>query len=192
MIETSARGAWRELDTKLRPFIARRVRSDAEVDDVLQEVFLRMQKGLGGLRDDERFGGWVYQVARNAIIDHQRASARHVLGHEGAVFDEPVAAEADEDAVARALASYMSHFVDALPEPYREALLLTELEGMTQKDAATKLGISLSGMKSRVQRGRQQLRESLEACCVIALDVRGHVVSCAIRTPSRVPDGCCG
>ena len=71
----------------------------------------------------------------------------------------------------------MAVFVAALPSPYREAITLTELQGMTQKDAAEMLGISLSGMKSRVQRGRQQISEMLQACCEIALDARGHVVS---------------
>ena len=72
----------------------------------------------------------------------------------------------------------------ALPSPYREAVTLTELQGMTQKDAAEMLGISLSGMKSRVQRGRQRIREMLQACCGIALDARGHVLSY-----ERRPDG---
>ncbi|HQP39291.1 MAG TPA: sigma factor, partial [Polyangiaceae bacterium] len=69
MIDPAARGAWRDLEAKLRPFVARRVRSDVDVDDIVQDVFLRMQRGLAGLRDEERFGPWVYQVARSAIAD---------------------------------------------------------------------------------------------------------------------------
>lgn len=82
-------------------------------------------------------------------------------------------------------------FVAMLPSPYREALTLTELEGMTQKDAAFMLGISLPAMKSRVQRGREKLRETLEACCHIALDARGAVVSCEPRPDGRLPDCRC-
>ena len=62
-----------------------------------------------------------------------------------------------------------------LPEPYREALVLTELDGLTQADAATRLGLSTSGMKSRVQRGRGQLRDLLLGCCEIELDRRNRV-----------------
>ncbi len=89
MIDRAARGAWRDLETKLRPFIARRVPAEVDVDDVVQDVFLRMQRGLAGLRDEERFGAWVYQVARTAIVDHQRRAAKHpvadgeVLGGRG-------------------------------------------------------------------------------------------------------------
>jgi RNA polymerase sigma-70 factor (ECF subfamily) len=190
MIEPAARGAWRDLDAKLRPFIARRVRAEADVEDVVQEVFLRMQRGLAGLRDDERFGSWVYQVARSAIADHQRAAVRHPLAN-GAPPDEEAALPDDDGAVERQLAAYVAPFVAMLPSPYREALTLTELEGLTQKDAAAMLGISLSGMKSRVQRGRQQLRKALDDCCDIALDVRGRVVSCEPRADGKLPDGCC-
>ncbi len=192
MIHTAARGAWRDLEARLRPFVARRVRAAADVDDIVQDVFLRMQRGLGALRDEERFGSWVYQVARSAIVDHQRRARKHGV----AAADEPTdlaAIESGEDdgAIERELASYMSPFVAMLPSPYREALTLTELEGLTQKQAAEMLGISLSGMKSRVQRGRAQLRRALEACCDIALDVRGRVVACEPRPDGRLPESCC-
>lgn len=192
MIDSAARGAWKELETKLRPFVARRVRAAAEVDDVVQDVFLRMQRGLGGLRDDERFGPWVYQVARSAIADHHRSARRHPLVA-GEVPEEPLADESDEDdrAAEQDLAAYVAAFIAMLESPYREALTLTELEGLTQHEAAEMMGISLSGMKSRVQRGRQQLRKALEDCCSIALDARGRVVSCEPRPDGKLPDCRC-
>lgn len=191
MIDPAARGAWRELEAKLRPFIARRVRSDVDTDDVLQDVFLRMQRGLAGLRDDERFGPWVYQVARSAIVDHQRVAAKHRVVDGDGREDQPMVVEEDDRAVEQELASYLAPFVAMLPSPYREALTLVELEGLTQKQAAEMIGISLSGMKSRVQRGRVQLRKALEDCCHIALDARGRVVSCEPRPDGRLPEGCC-
>jgi RNA polymerase sigma-70 factor (ECF subfamily) len=191
MIDPAARGAWRELEAKLRPFVARRVRSDVDVDDIVQDVFLRMQRGLAGLRDEERFGSWVYQVARSAIVDHQRVAMKHrVVDAEGRE-EERLDVDEGDRAVEEELAGYLAPFVAMLPSPYREALTLVELEGLTQKQAAEMLGISLSGMKSRVQRGRVQLRKALEDCCHIALDIRGRVVSCEPRVDGRLPDGCC-
>lgn len=190
MIQPEARGAWQSLEARLRPFIARRVRAEADVDDVMQDVFLRMLRGLPQLRSEERFGPWVYQVARSAIAEHRRQAARHpVVG--AAPAEQTALDEGDDGAVERELATYIAPFVAMLPSPYREALTLTELEGLTQKEAAAMLGISLSGMKSRVQRGRQRLREALEACCAIALDVRGRVVSCEPRRDGRLPSSCC-
>jgi RNA polymerase sigma-70 factor (ECF subfamily) len=190
MIEPAARGAWHELEAKLRPFVARRVRSDVDVDDIVQDIFLRMQRGLAGLRDDERFGPWVYQVARSAIADHQRVAAKHPVVDVDGREDQPLEVE-DDRTVEEELAGYLAPFVAMLPSPDREALTLVELEGLAQKQAAEMLGLSLSGMKSRVQRGRVQLRKALEDCCHIALDVRGRVVSCEPRSHGRRPDGCC-
>jgi RNA polymerase sigma-70 factor (ECF subfamily) len=190
VIDPAARGAWRELEAKLRPFVASRVRREADVDDVVQDVFLRMQRGLAGLRDEQRFGPWVYQVARSAIVDHQRVAAKHrVVDPEGRE-EEPLDLD-DDHAIEEQLAGYLAPFVAMLPSPYREALTLVELEGLTQKQAAELLGVSLSGMKSRVQRGRAQLRKALDDCCHIALDARGRVMSCEPRPDGRLPDGCC-
>lgn len=190
MIEPSARDALRDLEAKLRPFLARRLRSEADVDDVLQDVFLRMQRGLGGLRDEELFGPWVYKVARSAVADHRRSARRHPLAE--SELSEEVAVEDDEEdgAAEKRLATSVVPFVAMLPSPYREALTLTELEGLTHQQAADMLGISLSGMKSRVQRGRKRLREALEDCCHIATDARGRVVSCEPRPDGKLP-GCC-
>lgn len=169
--------AWTEVATKLRPFIARRV-SDADIDDVLQDVLLRMHRGLGQLADEQRFSGWMYQVARSAIAEHARTRARHPIAEP----PELAAETAEDDRVAAtALAACLTVFVARLPSPYREAVTLVELEGLTIREAADLAGISVSGMKSRVQRGRGQLRDLLDACCAIALDSRGKVTDVAPR-----------
>ena len=187
MISPDARCAHDTLTTQLRPFVARRV-SPQDVDDVLQDIFLRMQLGLAGLNDEQRFGPWVYRVARSAIVDHLRARARHPLAAEDEA-PEPDERSEEDDEVARELALYITPFVAMLPSPYREALTLTELEGRTHRQAAEQMGVSLTAMKSRVQRGRDHLRELLTACCEIALDARGHVIACDPR-PGGPPCAC--
>jgi RNA polymerase sigma-70 factor (ECF subfamily) len=192
VIQPNARGAWQELEGQLRPFVARRLGDANDVDDVLQDIYLRIQAGVGTLRDSERFGPWVYQVARNALADHGRSRARHPLPPKEPAEETLAPSQtADENEAEQGLAENLAVFVAALPSPYREAITLTELQGMSQKDAAEMLGISLSGMKSRVQRGRQQMRHMLQACCEIALDARGHVVSYDRRPDGKVPDNCC-
>lgn len=88
------------------------------------------------------------------------------------------------------LAECVALFAARLRSPYREAITLTELEGMTQKDAAEMLGLSISGMKSRVQRGREQIRRMFEECCEISVDARGHVVDCTPRALEQIPEDC--
>ena len=163
---------WQDVAAQLRPFLVRRVDA-AELDDVLQDVLVRVQRGLPGLRDEERFTSWLFQIARSSIAEHRRTRARHPLTD--APDDAEVVAEPNDDDrdAARALACCVSIFVARLPSPYREAITLVELEGLTAREAAEMVGVSVSGMKSRVQRGRAQLRQLFEAC-EIALDAR-HV-----------------
>jgi RNA polymerase sigma-70 factor (ECF subfamily) len=77
----------------------------------------------------------------------------------------------------------MTPMLRQLPPSYREALTLADLEGMSQAEAARRAGVSISGMKSRVQRGRRQLKAVLEECCRIQLDQRGGIVGYDRRKP---------
>lgn len=171
----STPATWQEVETRLRPFVARRV-SASDVDDVMQDIFVRMQRGLAALRDEQRFTSWLFQIARSAVAEHGRSRVRHPLP-DGDVSDDLPAPPLDDDDrdAARALAACVSMFVAQLPSPYREAVTLVELEGLTAREAADMVGISVSGMKSRVQRGRDQLRRMFDECCEIALDARGKV-----------------
>ena len=173
--------AWHDIATRLRPFVARHV-PPADVDDVLQDTFVRMQRGLATLRDDERFTAWLFQVARSAVAEHGRTRARHPLANTDPELTAAV--DTDDRDASHALAACVALFVALLPTPYREAVTLVELEGLTIREAAALTGISISGMKSRVQRGRARLRELFEQCCEIVLDARGRVTE---YTPRRAP-----
>jgi len=190
VIPAEARGAWRDIEARLRPYVGRRVPTAAEVDDVIQEILVRIHKGLDSLHDGERFGGWVYRIAERAIADAARARARMPATEAHHVAADP-AANADEATdLQSGLGECVALFVARLPSPYREAITLTELQGLTQKDAAEMLGISLSGMKSRVQRGRERIRAMFEECCEISVDCRGRVVECEARDLQKVPEDC--
>lgn len=179
---------WQDVAARLRPFIARRI-SPVEIDDVMQDVFVRMQRGLPRLRDEERFTSWLFQIARSSIAEHMRTRARHPLPDSDRMAElvaEPVAEPEPENGdddrqAARSLSSCVSMFVARLASPYREAVTLALLEGLTAREAAEMVGISVSGMKSRVQRGREQLRRMFDECCEIALDARGKVTDYSPR-----------
>jgi RNA polymerase sigma-70 factor, ECF subfamily len=190
MIPAEARGAWRDIEARLRPYVARRVASAAEVDDIVQEILVRVHKGLPALRDDESFGGWVYRIAARAVLDAAKSHARDPIVR-GAGLVDAAGGGSDEAADLQVeLGACVALFVARLPSPYREAITLTELQGLSQRDAAEMLGISLSGMKSRVQRGRDKIREMFDACCEISVDCRGRVVDCEARDLDQVPEDC--
>lgn len=146
----------------LRRWFARRVSDPTLVDDLLQETFLRVHRGLPGLRDQDRVAPWVYRVAQGVWVDHlRRRRPGEALAEDPVVEDVPLE---DPDAV---VAGWLPRMIDGLPEPYREALRLSELEGLTQAELARRLGLSPSGARTRVQRGRAKLREALDACCTV-------------------------
>lgn len=190
MIGSEARGAWKELERHLRPYLARRVASPSDIDDLLQDIFVRLHQGLSTLRDDERFGGWVYRVANNAIIDKARQRARALHVDAGSDVESNVPVDSADERLQSDLGECVALFVGRLPSPYREAITLTELEGITQKEAAEMLGVSLSSLKSRVQRGRDKIRHMFEECCQISVDCRGRVIECEPRNLDQVPPDC--
>jgi RNA polymerase sigma-70 factor (ECF subfamily) len=172
----------RDLLGPMRSFVARRVPT-SDVDDVLQDIFLRMHRSAN--RDQARIQAWAYRIAHSAVADFYRLRPDAAVDIEVAL-ENAHEDEDDENAVERELAVCVAPFVAALPSPYREALTLTELQGCSQREAAAKLGVSLPGMKSRVQRARAKLRELFDDCCSIETDARGRVVDYT-RRPNPCP-----
>jgi len=160
---------WRDLHARVEAFVRRRVPAEVDPEDVVQDVFLRLHAGLGDGRvaDPEAF---VYKSARNAVVDAYRR--QRPTEPEAEIADEGV-----EERAGESLAGCVNPFVERLPEPYREALRLTDLGGLSQAEAAAQVGISASGMRTRVQRGRERLRALFDACCQFELDRRGGIVS---------------
>lgn len=171
---------WTEMHQRLYRFILSRVSDEMVADDILQEVFLRIHTHLESVRDMDRLESWIFQIARNSIQDYYRAQRRNVSLEGSEIEDAWIADEPEEADAASELAPALHELVEALPERYRQALLLTEYEGLSQKQMAEQLGISFSGAKSRVQRARQKVLDALLACCHIEFDVRGMV--CCYRS----------
>lgn len=189
---------WQGMHDGLRAFIARRVSDRSHAEDVLQDVFVRVHRQMDSMNDPRRIVSWIYQITRNAIIDYYRKPGRRHEIPAGLSTDiEPIGGEGPEDSVGSGLelAGCLRPMIERLSLDYREAINLVELEGLTQQDAAKRMGISLSGMKSRVQRGRKQLKQMLDDCCLIELDRRRAVIGyemrnaeCNVCTPPRPKD----
>jgi RNA polymerase sigma-70 factor (ECF subfamily) len=180
---------WLDFHDRLLGFIARRVPDRDSAEDILQEVMLRIHRHAGELEDTTVVGAWIHQIARNAIADHYRRAAYRREQPSGVELDllAPTPPEADSSELRSELAGCLRPLVKQLAAPYREAITLTELDGLTQTAAAAQLAMSVSGMKSRVQRARTQLRDLLVGCCEIELDRRGAITS---YQPRRNPCDC--
>jgi RNA polymerase sigma-70 factor, ECF subfamily len=186
---TDVEAIWAEVGTSLELFVRRHVADPHHAEDVVAEVLVRIHEHLGTLDDHERVTAWVWRITRNAITDHYRRTARRretlatdddLPGDDGA--DDWID---DQAAVVRDLATCIRPLIEALPTDYRRALELTDLDGRTQAEAARLEQISVSGMKSRVQRGRRLFAALFRSCCEVTTDSRGELVDFRLR-----PDGC--
>jgi RNA polymerase sigma-70 factor (ECF subfamily) len=171
---------WQDMHAQLLRFISRRVPDRDSAEDILQEVMLRLHNHRGEV-SASAVGGWIHEVARNAITDHYRRAVNRRERPTGSEADldrpvPPAMPEPEPAELRRELAACLDPLVAQLPAIYRDALRLTDLDGLTQADAAALSGLSTSGMKARVQRPRTQLRQLLLRCCEIELDRRGGVI----------------
>jgi len=180
---------WEEFHTPLQQFIRRRISDEETAEDVLQDVFLKIHQHMDALKDVRKLESWIYQITRNVIIDAYRSRRQEATLESAEALDLPEELP-DDDIVSELLPSVRA-MVRNLPELDRQALVLTEYQGLTQKELAERLGLSLSGAKSRVQRAREKLKHQLMECCQIELDRRGHIIDYQPRCQCCVTPGCC-
>lgn len=165
---------WEAFHVPLYQFIRRRVNDEAVAEDLLQDVFLKVHQHIGALKEVKKLESWIYQITRNIIIDYYRGKVPTTTLEEPEVLQLPEVLP-DDDIVTELLPSVRA-MVRSLPEQDRQALILTEYQGLTQKELGERLGLSFSGAKSRVQRAREKLKQQLLECCHFELDRRGHVI----------------
>jgi RNA polymerase sigma-70 factor (ECF subfamily) len=161
---------------ELREFVFRKVKDRALADDIVQEVFIKVQLKLGQLNDTQRLSGWIFQITRSTIIDHYRKKPKNISARD---LDWESHRQDFNDCVAFCLRRLMF----TLPLKYREALELTEIQSLSQVELAQRWNISHSGAKSRVQRARQMLREKMEELYFIKTDAYGNIIECEDRMP---------
>jgi RNA polymerase sigma-70 factor (ECF subfamily) len=159
---------WRDYHSGLLGFIRRRIGHADLAEDILQDVFVKAYSRLDTLADADRIQSWLYQIARNTIIDYYRTcKSAEPLPEEIAQWQE------HNDEEWRELGKCVLPMIETLPEGYREALRLSEIDGLPLKEVAQRLNLSLPGAKSRVQRGRERLKSAFLDCCHVKFDRHG-------------------
>lgn len=177
---------WHEHHAQLRRQVARRVRDRHAVDDIVQDVYLKAHESMHQLRSAQRSAAWLSRIAANRIIDHHRAQRPTEE-----LPDDLAAPEVEDDPV-MALAPCLPGMISRLSDRYRDAVQLSEIDGITLREVAQRLGLSISGAKSRVQRGRTMLRYLVERCCRVVMSgqrITGFepIRACAAGSPRVCP-----
>jgi RNA polymerase sigma-70 factor (ECF subfamily) len=152
--------------------LACRLTSDTEAPDVLQETFLHVYRHLPSFRGDSQFRTWLYRIATNAALMHRRARGRRPAEpldsflprfdaegtHVGTPAELQVASRADELLDRQVLAAKAREIIARLPDIYRDAFVLRDLEEMPTADVAEALGVQPAAVRQRVHRARLMLR----------------------------------
>lgn len=165
---------WQAFHGKLHRFIFSRVKDFTVADDLLQEVFLRVHARFETFKEGTNLEGWLYRITRNVIADYYRARTPERELPEILAEQEKSVTEIAKEQTQQHLIS----MIQRLPEPYREALMLAEIECLPQKEVAARQNVTLTCAKSRIQRGRVMLRQMLFSCCHVELDHNGNMLDC--------------
>lgn len=166
---------WEKSKTPLKCFIKSRVSNDADSEDILQEVFLKLISNIDKLMDNQKVHAWIYKITKNAIIDYYRRNRRYAEFE--CLPEETHFASEDDFSLNHEIAFCLMSMVEKLPDIYKQAIVFTAFENHTQKEYSEKAGVSLSGAKSRVQRARSLLKEMVLDCCSLEFDCFGNIIS---------------
>lgn len=167
---------WLNFSRPVKEFIRNQTHNSDITDDLLQEVFIKIHQHLSQLQDEERLAGWVFQIARNTVLNYFRDKKNHLAKENDEYLNNLEETYFNENELNTMVANWLESFRKELDPKYQEALRLVDIEGLTQVQLAQKLGISVSGAKSRVQRGREQLKQKLMDCCPVKVDAYGNIV----------------
>ncbi len=155
---------WNKYSGELLGFLLGRTGNKDLAEDLLHETFIKVHLKLEGLRDDANLRPWLYRICSNTLMDHYREKSAKI-SPEGREGEEPESEHSPEHC--------LLPLIENLPEIYREALLLSEIKGLKQARVAEILKISVSGTKSRIQRGKRLLQDGFIECCDYTLNDKG-------------------
>lgn len=172
---------WIQFNAKLKSFILSKVKDNATADDLLQEVFIKIHRLIGQLKDENKLQSWVYQLARNTVYDYFRSHGRIADLDVNEV--EVPEAEVDNHYMSDTIED-MVKMMGEMPAEYCDVLCLTELGNMSHKEYAEKKGLSHTAVKTRAFRARNMLKDMLMKCCHYQFDKYGTVINI-------LPAGCC-
>jgi len=196
-MDTTFEAVYNEFHEKIRHYLGQLV-GQADAEDVTQEVFVKVHKGLATFKGESRLSTWIYQIATNAGLDRLRSAWHRQSTREVSVSGEPGEPEMDledrdsctsgkrltvpEQVIKFEMNECIREFVNRLPPDYRTVIVLSELKDLKNQEIADILGISLDTVKIRLHRARARLKKQFEAGCEFYHDEDGGL-SCERKAP---------
>ena len=178
--------AYKEFQSTLRRYLARRLENADDVEDVLQDVFLRVTRNQDALETAKLPLAWLYSVANSALVDHLRRQRKYTaVAIDGVAEDVP---DILPDTPSGEFTECVIPLVESLSDTYKDAIRFVDIDGGRQTELAAARGLNVSTVKSRVQRGRQQLKSAILDCCTVERDALDNIIGLA---PGNCRPKCC-
>ena len=187
---------YEEFYTKILHYLKRLV-GEFEAEEVTQTVFEKISRNLSSFKGDSKLSTWIYKVATNTALDRLKSQsfkysfagplaplpinlpeAEKPVSSANRTLDSP-----DKKIIQNEMSACVREFVDRLPPDYRTIIVLKDFEGLTNREIAEVLEISLDSAKIRLHRARNQLKESLATGCDFYIDERS-VLACDRKQPT--------
>lgn len=175
----------RDLSPSLSAYLERMVGDPATAEELLQESLIKIFKGLATFEGKSSLKTWTYTIATRVAIDHLRCPAqrRNMVELDEVLEPRDPRADIGEAFIVEEMNACIREVIDSLPEDYRAALVLHDLEGLTAREAADVCGTSLATAKARIHRGRKRLESALERACTF--DTDGETLRCDRKNPAE-------
>ena len=159
---------------KVQRLVARFVRDSGEVDDVVQEAFIKAYRALPTFRGDAAFYTWIYRIAINCAKNYLASPARRIVPQSDLISDDDDDAESfdrnvglhdvatpDAEYASKQIAETVNRAMAALPEDLRTAVTLREIEGLSYEEIAEAMDCPIGTVRSRIFRAREAIATEL-------------------------------
>lgn len=174
---TDTKIIWAAYSEELRRFILSKTKDKVIVDDLLQEVFIKIHTKISGVKDIDKIKSWVFSVANNTVMDYFRAAKNGLVNRDAQLENETLTSEVKP-------ANFYEHtehdclygIIKNLDKKYRDPLFMSDIQGYKQQTIADRLGMPLPTVKSRIQRARKKVAQGFMDCCGYELNDKGKLV----------------
>ena len=168
-----------EVYTEYYPILLRyvtRIIGQNDAEGITQDIFSKINRGLGGFQGRSKLSTWMYRIATNTVIDRTRSAAhKHAAEHmaikDDTDHDTQYVSEGhkshatDQLVIRKEMSECINEYIDTLPPDYKTVIVLSELEGLANREIAEILDLSLNNVKVRLHRARAKLKAVLKDAC---------------------------
>lgn len=165
---------WIEYKSGLKYYILKKLKNEDLAEELSHEVLMKIYNSCCSGNEIKNIRSWMYQIAHNTVIDYLKKENKFT-NEVTEIF------EVDENNTYKEAEEFVKPLIKLLPDKYAIPLLLSDIEGINQKEVAKKMNLSLTATKSRIQRARNLLKNKIIECSNLEINEKGNPISIEIK-----------